>query len=332
MSCSREYDIRPYRDGDEHGIIETFNLVFGRQDESFRPRTLDDWRWAFADNPGGMRVWVAERNGSIVAQFASQPHRVRVLGRQRVFAQIIDSMVHPDHRRGLKRPGLFVETALPMVAATCGPNRDLVTYGWPNSGAWRIGRRFVQYQLLRREKVLAREPGAGALVAPAGVEEVERAEPAVLDLYERCAGNWGASAIRDKAFLDWRLCSHPRKRYRLFVVRDSGGGWAGYAAYRAGDWPQAGSATVVDWLVPPGDVAVGAVLRETLLAAARADGAQVLLALFPGWSPWFERFQEWGFLVHGTPYPMSARNYHPSYGLAWLRDHWWYQPLEIDLF
>ena len=52
------------------------------------------------------------------------------------------SMVHPDHRRGLKRPGLFVETALPFFEAYGGKDRDWVHYGWPVENAWRIGKTF----------------------------------------------------------------------------------------------------------------------------------------------------------------------------------------------
>ena len=123
-----DYDIRPYAAGDEQGILATFNCVFGEDDPSFEPRTLADWEWTYRRNPSGTRVWVAVRDGLVAAHYASQPNRVRVEGKERIFGQILDSMVHPEHRQGLKRPGLFVETARCMLDATCGPDKDLVTY------------------------------------------------------------------------------------------------------------------------------------------------------------------------------------------------------------
>ena len=62
-----DYVIRPYAKGDEHGILATFNAVFAEGKEDFVPRTLDQWRWAFEDNPAGQRIWVAEKDGDIAA-------------------------------------------------------------------------------------------------------------------------------------------------------------------------------------------------------------------------------------------------------------------------
>ena len=134
-----DYDIRPYRPGDEHGILETFNVVFGEGDADFEPRTLAEWEWAFVRNPAGRRLWVAEHEGAIVAQCAALPYRVRIDGRESSITQGVDSMVHPDHRRGLRRPGLFVATAKPFFAEFRGPAKDVLHYGWPVEPAWRIG-------------------------------------------------------------------------------------------------------------------------------------------------------------------------------------------------
>ena len=76
-------------------------------------------------------------------------------------------------------------------------------------------------------------------------------------------------------------------------------------------------------------------MAELLLRALRSraalDGAGALVALFPEWSSWFEHFQERGFLVHPTDHAMVARNFHPRFGMAWLREHWWYQLADTDL-
>lgn len=339
-----DYDIRPYAAGDEQGILATFNRVFGEDDPGFEPRTLADWEWTYRRNPSGTRVWVAVQDGHVAAHYASQPNRVRVEGEQRIFGQILDSMVHPEHRQGLKRPGLFVETARRMLDATCGPDKDLVTYGWPNPDAWRMGKAFLQYELVRRQTILvrdltrdpARNAAPGATELPESVELVESADERVDRLYERCAGEWGASTIRDAAWVNWRFFDCPRRDYELLVAHDADGEWAGYAAYRTSDWPIPHSGCVVDWLVPgdPEDLrarAAGEALRDAVLARARTAGVDVLLGIFPEWSPWFQRFQEWGFLVRSTDYLMSGRNNHRRHDMAWLRDHWWYQPVELDL-
>lgn len=326
-----EYEIREFRPGDESSLLECFNLVFGEGKPDHAPRTLEQWRWAFERNPAGRRVWVAVCEGRVVAQYAALPARVLIGGRTTHFAQIVDSMVHPAHRAGLKRPGLFVQTALPFFEAYGGPDKDLVHYGWPIEEAWRIGKTFLDYEIVRTQNFLARAPGAGERELPAGVERIERFDHQAQWLYERCCGTWGASAIRDAAFLNWRVFEHPLHAYTVLGVRDAAGVLRGYAIYRRASWILPDMAVLVDWLVPPEEPEVGELLHRGLLALARADGAPVTAAIFPEWSPWFERFQDWGWLVHPSDYFMVARNFVPRFDMLWLRDHWWYQLVDTDL-
>lgn len=327
-----KYEIRPYEDGDEDLILETFNLVFRENDANFQPRTFEEWEWAHTKNPGGVRLWLAIWAGQVVAQYGSQPSRTWIDGEERVFAQIIDSMVHPEHRRGLKRPGLFVQVAHEMLSATCGPDRDLVTYGWPNPQAWRIGKAFLGYEMVRMQCFLSRRIDEGPRELPDEVEELHSFDHQARWLYDRCSGPWGASIIRDETFLNWRFFEHPRFEYQALGVRDDEGILRGYAVVRTAQWhlPER-SLIVMDWLVPPDEVSVGLSLREGLMALGRQLDAAVTLATFPEWSPWFARFQEWGWLVYPSDYLMSGRNNVAKHDMYWLRDNWWYQLAEMDI-
>ena len=329
-----DYSIRPYRPGDEAGILATFNLVFGADDPSFVPRTIAEWRWAFDRNPAGRRVWVAEKDGVIAAQCAALPFRVRIDGREAFFTQGVDSMVHPAHRQGLRRPGLFVATARPFFEAFSGrgeaeSGKDLLHYGWPVEPAWRIGKTFLGYEIVRTQLVLYAAPGSGARETPPEVERLSHFGPEVLALYERCAAGWGASTIRDARYLNWRFAEHPRFRYHLLAVRD-GAALRGYAVFRRADVPRKGSGLVVDWLVPEDDVEAGTLLREAVLAQARADEAEAVVAVFPDVSSWFHVFQDWGFRAYPSDYLLIGIVQNPRYDTWWLREHWWYQLAELD--
>jgi hypothetical protein len=325
-----EYEIREWREGDEHSLLECFNSVFGDQ-PGFQPRTLAQWNWAFRANPAGYRIWLGLCEGKVVSQYAALPYRVRIGGEVRHFAQIVDSMVHPAHRAGLKRPGLFVQTALPFFEAYGGPAKDVVHYGWPIEEAWRIGKTFLDYEIVRTQNMLGRAPGDGPTELPARVERIERFDQQALWVYDRCCGPWGVSTIRDEAFLNWRFIEHAWNRYEVYGVRDAQGLLRGYAVWRQADWVRTNMGLVVDWLVPPEEPEVGELLHAALLARARAGGANVVAALFPEWSPWFERFQDWDWRVHPTNYFMVARNFIPRYDMLWLRDRWWYQLADTDL-
>ncbi len=326
-----EYEIRELRTGDEASLLETFNFVFAAENPDFRPRTMAEWEWAFRANPAGFRVWLAVKEAQVVAQYAALPYRVLVEGSERHFAQIVDSMVHPEHRRGLKRPGMFVNTALPFFDEYGGEGRDLVHYGWPIEQAWRVGKTFLKYEAVRTQPFLVREVDPAATDFPSEVEVIERFDHQARWLYDRCVGEWPASTIRDDAFLNWRFTDNPHDSYVNFGVRDAEGVLRGYAVYKFGDWVLPNMGLVVDWLVPYDEPEVAELLLRAVQARAAADGAGVAATIFPEWAPWFAWIQERGFLVHPSHYFMVARNFERRYDMLWLRDHWWYQLADTDL-
>ncbi len=326
-----KYDIRPFRAGDEEGILATFNLVFGENDPGFVPRTRAEWDWAFAKNPAGQRIWVAECAGEIAAQCAALPYRVHVDGRDTSFTQGVDSMVHPEHRKGLRRPGLYVETAYPFFRQFGGHGGDLLHYGWPIEPAWRIGRTFLDYEIVRTQVVHAREADDGPRELPREVERITRFGPDADALYLRCRAAFGASVIRDASYLNWRFLERPGVRYSVLGVRGPDRTLRGYAVYRRSDRPFEGAGLIMDWLVPDDEPEVGELLRDAVLAQARADGARATVAVFPQWTPWNERFQDWGFRVRTTDYLLIGIVQDPRYDTWWLRDNWWYQLAELDV-
>lgn len=325
-----EYEIRPYRAGDERAIVALFNATFANR-AGARARTLDDWNWAFARNPAGMRVWVAYAGDELVAHYASQPHVVRVDGHARTFAHIVDSMAHPGHRRTLHKSGPFATAGERLLSATVGADKDWVAYGWPTPDAWRIGRLLLAYELVRRQTALVQTVGDGPRELPAGVRRIERFDERVGALYDRCAPEWRASGVRDATFLNWRVCEAPGAPFRVLAAIDAAGAWTGYAIARELEVDGALHTILCDWLVPRDDEGSAELLLAALAVDARARGSTQLAAMMPSWSPWFARFQRLGFLVCASPYMMVSGGFnHPHYDVYWLRDHWWYQPLDTD--
>lgn len=325
-----DYQFREFRDADLPSLLDCFNRVFRDENPEHVDRTRSQWEYLFKRNPAGWRIYLALCGGQAVAQYAAVPIRMWVNAKERRFAQIVDSMVHPEHRRGLKRPGLFVQTALPFFEAYGGRDRDLVHYGWPVENAWRIGRTFLKYEVVRTQTVLAREP-RGEDGMPAEVERLASFDHQAQWVFDRCCGDWGASAIRDESFLNWRFVENPFHSYEIFGVRDAEGLLRGYAVYRFCDWKLPRMGIIVDWLVPPGEPEVGELLRRAVDARAAENRATTVALFLPEWSPWFERFQSWGFMVWPTDYYMVGRNFHPRYDMRWLREAWWYQLADSDL-
>ena len=332
-----EVQIRPYRPGDEAAILATFNLVFREVcGPGFVDRTPELWRWQFAENPSGQRISLAvAADGTVAAQYAGVPYRLDTEHGTRTFIHIVDSFVHPAFRAGLKRPGLFVQTALPWFD-DCFARGDAVLYGYPVPQAERIGQRYLEYHRLRVVDYLLLDLAGNAPAAPAAIE-VRRgaAVPADLDALlgvvsreRRC---W---TRRDREYLDWRYVRCPGSPYEVHEARREGR-LAGVMVLRPHHDLVPGACTIADWIVPStDDEAISA-----LLAAAHARGRQEqrrhVLAVLADPCAEHAAFRARGFAVVPSAQTLERRLTHRIYDQRftspWLAEHWWYTLGDSDL-
>ena len=98
----KAYSIREYRDGDEKGILELTEAVYGKvADEA---QWLKLWRWMYDDNPAGKaRIYLAEHNGRIISQRTVIPLRMKIGEKITKGSQNVNLMTHPAYRN----QGLF---------------------------------------------------------------------------------------------------------------------------------------------------------------------------------------------------------------------------------
>ena len=271
-----ELTVRTYQPGDELEILATFNRVFARVDATFRPRSVAFWRWRFRDNPSGSRILLAfTPEGRVAGQLAVIVQRVRLDGRPSCFGQGVDQMSDGELRQGLKRGSLVGVLGNTVVKLFSGPlpHQDSLGWGAPVPAAWRAGKSFARYQIIRTQLKL-RAPPDELRAGPAPGVEIEEAQEfpgEVLELFERAALDKRAIAVRDKAQLDWRWARHPEKRCRIALARRRGE-LLGYAVLARGDFDgEQGEALLCDWLTVPGETAASAALIDWLGAGARAQ-------------------------------------------------------------
>ncbi len=329
-------EVREYRAGDEHQILDHFNRVFAGVDPSFVPRTLESWRWQYLQNPSGWRIWLGfARDGRLISQYAGVGQRMLLEGAPARFSQAVDSMTDRSFARGLKKPGYFVLTGYPYAANYGGPppDKDVIMWGAPVPPAWRIGRAYLEYELIRPQQKLSAPPDQVRARSAAGVEieEPPRFPAEVEGLFRRAAAPHGAIAVRDKAHLDWRFCDHPERRYALALARRRGElrGLTVYAKAAFDGEPDQG--LVCDWLVVPGDEEVAGTLRAWLVGRARADGARQLVAAFPDTCAEWLDFQRAGLRAAPTRHFLVGRNYVRRFTMRWLYWHWYYTLGDTDL-
>ncbi len=332
--------IRQYEPGDETKILALFNRVFGDQaPDDFHVRSLEHWTWKYRQNPAGIiDLFLAfNAEGDCVGQYAGVPNRFLMQGEQYFSSQSVDSVTDPKFRRGLQRPGLFVNLGYEYAETFGGKHRDVIMYGYPVPHHYRIGNKYLKYHLIRGINFLVKEHLLGYGAEPPNQEvevvTVDRFGPDVDALWERTKGEFGASHVRDAAYLNWRFADHPDIDYTLLLAKDRKTGEArGIAALRDGGYATE-IVSLIEWLVPFEDQATEDMLLHRAYELTRDIGKQLLVAWFPEATPHFERFQKThDFYVSFTPYIQVVRPYESAVTIEWLRANWYQTMGDMDLY
>ena len=334
-------EIRPYRPGDEKAILATFNRVFREVcGEGYVDRTMEEWRWEFQENPRGMRVLLAVTpGGEVAAQYAAVPMAAKSPLGDTTFVHAVDSMVHPDFRKGLKKPGLFVEVGRAWFDYIRELGKDSVGFGSPVRPAWRIGSRYLGYTLVRIVDYLVADlrefrpapPGEAGL-------EVEIASSLGKDEADLFWDEWSrgveCAVRRDGVYLDWRYTRKPGGDYRFLLAR-RGGALKGLALLSPRNELVPGGAVFAEWMVLPGEEGAGRALLAEAREIALQKGRERLLAVLPPWSSEAAFFLDQGF--HWVPSKQFLERRLGSYlwkeimTSEWLAGHWFYTLGDSDL-
>lgn len=334
MTESLRATARVYQPGDETGILESFNRIFAKVDPGFTPRTLEEWRWEFVDNPSGTTIYLAEsEEGEIVCQFAGIPQRAKLEDRTVRIIHGVDSFLDPRFRRGLKSP-LLIETAKGMFAHYCGNDEDRspLMWGYPIWPAWRIGKEFLDEEIVRTESKLVARPDRLRFGEAPGVEieQVERFPDEVDELFARATESIGLVSIRDAAQLNWRFPDRPGHDYDIALAR-KGGQLVGYAVLAKSTFDDEETPLIGDWLLDPNAREAGHALRHWAWERVRARGEEALVTIFPDTANEWLDFQFAGFAVQPTKYWTAATSWIHRGSMPWLYRNWYYTLEDTDL-
>lgn len=325
--------LRPYQPGDEPGLLAGHNQIF-------QPlRSLAHWNWKFRDNPTGQihTMLAVHEQAGIVGAYVTIPTRFRADGREVLGGQCVDLWVHPEHRRAGARPGLFVNMALAHYQQWGGsqPHQNAFHYGWPIA-TWRIGQRYLKYEIVRDFDFLFRSMPAGGFplrAAPSelSVVRVNRFSADVDALWHSLQDQSRLQIVRDSRFLNWRFADAHDAHYDLWECRDrSTGKLRGITVTTQRDFLFPRMVFLADWLAPADDYDATAAMLSVAEQRANELSATALATHFNHLDPRFLHFQHKGFMLYGTSYFQVVIPFTLDDTL-WFKDHWYCTPGDSDL-
>lgn len=327
-----EITFRPYRPGDETGLLAGHNRIFP-------PRTMAHWLWKFRDNPTGLvHTMVAEHEQQgLVGAYVTIPARVKLEQETTLCGQCVDLWVLPEHRRYGPRPGLFVNLALAHYErwGGRGPDQNAFHYGWPIA-TWRIGQKYLRYEMVRDWNFLFRELPPGGLPprpvsADLEVRRVRRYDADTDALWAQMAPALQLAIVRDARYLNWRYADAVDAEYELCEARERRSGrLRGIAVLTQRDFMAPNGCFLADWLVPADDPDTTVALVAHAEQRANALRAPSLAVLFQHRDPRFLAFQQLGFLVYGSSYFQVVIPFDPHEALFY-KEHWYHTLGDSDL-
>ena len=316
--------IRPYRSGDEAGVLSLWKAAFGKE---ISPPL---WRWKYLENPYPVQIGLAVgEDDRVLVMYGGIPYRANWKENRVSITHLMDIMSDPECRGS----GLFVKTGMGFFDLFAGPERTCFYYGFPGKYHFDIGKKYLEYTDLENGvSFLRAETGALAQNSrrPGGrIERIMDADDAFDGLWERCGKDYPLAVIRDSAFLRWRFFEHPLREYEVWGYRSCfRRGWKAYAVVAL----EGETARMVDILAPPSGKTISDFLAR-LGDRFSARGIREIETWLPedhflarfAVSAGFRGFQEpLGFIPTG-------RSFHPGLSLDWASQHLYYTMADGDL-
>ncbi len=330
--------IGPYEEGDEHGILELFKTVFKVD------RTLDQWNWEFRDNPNGMHIFLGKlEDGTVVSQYTGLLTQAKVFDRDVLFSQIVDSMVHPQCRGGLKKKGLFALTLLNHSYRHGHLEDECVQMGLPNPLAYRLGsqtcyyvpmtKAYVHYKPVNPEDAQPEvQDEVKALGVRFKVAMTEQFSEDHDDLWARVKDKHRIITWRNRDFWTWRYTKNPHFDYVTLELRDpEDGSLVASAVCRVG-WLDQPDFVIADWLVDLDRVGAAEAMIKVCEEAARRSGMTSVKCFLNHNVPESRVFEDLGYDLLKTQFRLVSHTYAPEFVTERdLMNEWYYTLGDFDI-
>ena len=217
--------IRKYKKGDEFQIFKLDRLT---ETHPWNRRNLSNWYWKYkGTNPFGRSlVWVAEKNGRVVATFSAIPLNYRIKNKIIKGACSIAMIVHPDYQnKGLIK---FVADKLFENAKS---KKFKFIYGYPNENAYLIHKKFFLYQDVSQQKLFYKKISNTEKIQinkNIKVKQVDKFTNKINFFLDKVKSQRSFYLNRTKDYLNWRYSFRPDVNYKKYIFLDSKNSILGY--------------------------------------------------------------------------------------------------------
>jgi hypothetical protein len=237
-----EATVRPYRPGDESGILALYRAVLNVD------LSKQSWQWDYQDVPEKAAIIVvAENHDGIVGHYAVQPRPFWLYDQPCLAGLAMGTMVHPSARNLTT----LVEMAH-LAYDLCRQKGLLFLYAFPRDEAWKIRQVVLGWQALPQITEWEGPLVFSDSLSEGKIEIYQDLPIKSLDSFSLSKMSEDYTIIsgrRTPDWLNWRFFQKPYSEYKLLVA-GSLDNMQGYAVLK--EYMRAGIryGHIVDWQVP----------------------------------------------------------------------------------
>lgn len=328
QKTKRLWNVRGFRDGDEHQAAALFNQIFNKS------ITPEQYRWKVIDTPwpvGAPTTWFADANGQLVGQYASTAMRFWLNGEEIPIVHVCDVMTHPDFRR----QGIL--SAVGETAHRQWADEGVgFVIGFPHKG-WGSRSGYLNWEtmyhanwlwkplrldLLLKERLpfenfFAMPLRAVGKMGNTFLKKATRAERSDIEistitdpgeafdeLWERFKSKYDALVVRDRQWVTYRYASAPALGYSLLLAK-SGDTPLGYLALRVRHLENGIVGYITDVFTDPDDIKTRLALIHYALGFLYDVGARAVLTVVARQARLSRPFRLAGFVKRFSAFEVS---------------------------
>jgi len=208
-------ELQDYKEGDEHLIIELFELVFKQK------MSLNQWHWRFRQNPAGKHmIKLMWDGGKLIGHYAVSPVIMMVNGVQTLTAHSLTTMTHPD----FGGRGVFKTLSLALYADLENKLGCKAIWGYPNNNSHFGFVKSLGWSNIAVIHTLGMDVNeiktntAGTKIA--AFETFTNTHAAFIQ--DKIANDFAVYINRSDDYLNWRFVQKPAVAYKKFEVGQNG--------------------------------------------------------------------------------------------------------------
>lgn len=330
FELAHSFVVRKYKEDDEKGIVELMGLCFGRTDYDY---WMKHWVWEYKENPLGKHIWIAERNGQVVAHSAWIPVNLKV--GKKVFKSGIgaDAMTHPNYRRKGLQWKIIAIAQNELVKASI-----YFSYFFPGE-AFHKHRRDGQYSVCKipvmikffdTNEIIKKLIHCGFLARVISVflnriigvffrskkksisedlkiTRVAQFDDRIDEFWKYVSNYFGIIVVRNKEYLNWRYFKRPNSNFNILLAEDDDK-ILGYIVFSSHDK----KGFFVDLLVYPNRLDVIQSLVSMAVEQLREEKVHRIICQIPKINPYYKVLRANGFIPFSGKYPFAVSIYSPS--------------------